>query len=98
VQSSQWCRCLETARLAFGTVDKLALLNSFFAAADRSEAQTRALRQYLAALPPVAGNRVFVTHFANISPLLGVGTGDANIHITRRNGEVFDRLGTLTPP
>ena len=98
VQSSQWCRCLETARLAFGAVDPLPLLNTFFTAPERSDAQTKSLRQYLAALPPVTGNRVFVSHFGNINALLGGGTGDANIHIARRNGAAFDRLGTLTPP
>jgi broad specificity phosphatase PhoE len=98
VQSSRWCRCLETARLAFGRVEPLELLNSFIATPERTEPQTAALRDYLAALPPTAGNRVFVSHFGNINALLGTGTGDANIHLARREGAALDRLGTLAPP
>lgn len=98
VQSSRWCRCLDTARLAFGAAEPLELLDSLFTATERSQAQTTALREYLAALPPSDGNRIFVTHAANISALLDLGTGDANIHVLRRDGPALRRLGTLAPP
>jgi phosphohistidine phosphatase SixA len=98
VHSSRWCRCLDTARLAFGVAEPLELLNSLFGATERSQAQTIALREYLAALPPLGAHRIFVTHATNISALLDVGTADANIHITRRDGGVLQRLGTVAPP
>jgi len=98
VQSSRWCRCLDTARSAFGTAEPMELLDSIFTAAERNEPQTRDLRAHLAELPPVAGNRVYVTHAANISALLDIGTGDANIHVTRRDGAALQRLGILAPP
>ena len=45
VLSSEWCRCLETARLAFGDrVEPLPALNSFFSTQDAEAAQTRAVR------------------------------------------------------
>ena len=44
VFSSQWCRCMETAKLlALGPVAELPLLNSFFQNYERRESQTRML-------------------------------------------------------
>jgi broad specificity phosphatase PhoE len=74
VYSSAWCRCLETARLlAVGKVDRLPLLDSFFRRPERRDAQTAALRAWLAQL----GNTnttpvVLVTHQVNITALTGV--------------------------
>ncbi len=72
VLSSRWCRCLDTARLAFPrqTVEPLEVLNSFFADGAAGGAQTAALRDYLGALP--ATHRVvLVTHMVNITALTG---------------------------
>jgi broad specificity phosphatase PhoE len=80
VLSSQWCRCLDTARLAFPrhTVEPFAALNSFFD--DRSSAprQTQEARARIAAVR-APGNVVFVTHHVNILALTGeaVGSGEA---------------------
>jgi broad specificity phosphatase PhoE len=72
VRSSQWCRCLDTARLAFPLheVEPLEALNSFFADATSGRKQTTALRDYLGALPP-ARRVVLVTHMVNITALTG---------------------------
>ena len=72
VLSSRWCRCQETARLAFPRheVRVLEALNSFFADGSTAQAQTQALRQYLARQ---RGTRriVLVTHMVNIAALTG---------------------------
>jgi broad specificity phosphatase PhoE len=80
VQSSRWCRCLDTARLAFPRhrVRPFAPLDSFFADGGTRQAQTEALRAYLARQDP--GRRiVLVTHQVNIAALTGqsVGMGEA---------------------
>lgn len=47
--SSQWCRCLETAkRLGLGPVEELPSLNSFFQSPERRDRQNRALKEWLA--------------------------------------------------
>lgn len=72
VRSSRWCRCLDTARLAFprNEVETLAALDSFFADGSIRGAQTAALRDYLGALQ--ATHRVvLVTHMVNITALTG---------------------------
>ena len=73
VLSSRWCRCLDTARLAFGRVEEAPMLDSMF---QDSEASGRAkVREVLAriALWRQAGgkdNLVLVTHDVNIRVLV----------------------------
>ena len=67
VYSSQWCRCLETARLLeLGPVSELPALNSFFGERSREPAQTAALAAFLRARQSQAP-LILVTHQVNIS-------------------------------
>ena len=68
VLSSRWCRCLETARLAFGTVEPWAPLDSFFSDRSRADAQTQAVRELITDRPP-GGNLILVSHQVNITAL-----------------------------
>ena len=72
VRSSRWCRCLDTARLAFPRheVEPLEALDSFFAEGTSGGAQTTALRNYLGTLPATRWV-VLVTHMVNITALTG---------------------------
>ncbi|HEY5718875.1 MAG TPA: histidine phosphatase family protein [Gammaproteobacteria bacterium] len=72
--SSQWCRCLETARLLdLGPVTELPALNSFFELAATREPNLAALRGHLAGLPRDAGLVILVTHQVTISAIAGTG-------------------------
>jgi broad specificity phosphatase PhoE len=79
LRSSQWCRCLDTARLAFPAlpVQPFAPLNSFFDDRRTEPEQTAAVRRYLATLG--ARTALLVTHQVNISALTGefAAMGDA---------------------
>ncbi len=78
VRSSPWCRCLETARLAFGErVDPWAALGSPRAGDEASNAQALVqLREGLAGVVNRrAGFEVWVTHMFVFSALLGEGAG-----------------------
>lgn len=71
VFSSRWCRCLDTAQLAFGRVTPEPRLDSLFN--DDAAAKARKLkvaRQWLGTLRP-QGNIVMVTHDVNIRALAG---------------------------
>jgi len=85
VLSSQWCRCLETARLlGLGPVEERPFLNSFFNDYARREPQTRMLREWLdqqALSEPI----VLVTHQVNITALTGVYPGSGELVIVRRS-------------
>ena len=72
VQSSAWCRCKDTADLAFGRHIVWQALNSLFDSRDSQAAQTAQLRAALARIP--AGQfEVWVTHQVNMSALTGEG-------------------------
>lgn len=72
VQSSAWCRCKDTADLAFGRHVVWPALNSFFDSRDSQAAQTAQLRAALARIP--AGQfEVWVTHQVNMTALTGEG-------------------------
>ena len=70
VLSSQWCRCQDTARLAFEQVEVWPALNSTFAGQGNAEAQVRALRERMQALAPGA-LEIWVTHQVIMTALSG---------------------------
>ena len=70
VQSSAWCRCKDTATLAFGRFELLSALNSTFDNRSSQTAQTEVLRDRLKGLR--AGQfEVWVTHQVNITAMTG---------------------------
>lgn len=71
VRSSPWCRCLDTARLAFGSTETWPALGSPAGSNDRSRReQTATLTSALASAAP-AGFEVWITHSFVISALTG---------------------------
>jgi broad specificity phosphatase PhoE len=97
VLSSQWCRCLETARLlALGEVEPMAALNSFFGGRAREPAQTAALRAFLADADAAGPSHVLVTHQVNITALTGIYPASGEIVVLRLGGpEIFAVWGTI---
>lgn len=91
VRSSAWCRCTETADLAFGRHRVWAPLNSFFAR-DGREQQTREVLQALRDHRAPA-NLVLVTHQVNISALTGQSPAMGELFLTRPDG--VERLPVL---
>lgn len=89
VVSSRWCRCLDTARLAFPgqPVQSLPALDSFFDEPQRGPAQTAALRDWLARLP-AGQSAALVTHMVNIAALTGedLAMGEVLV-LQRRDGD-----------
>ena len=81
VRSSAWCRCTETAQLAFGAHSVWPAINSFFQG-DAGPAQTREVLQALATHRG-PGNLVLVTHQVNISALTGEYPAMGELFLTR---------------
>jgi phosphohistidine phosphatase SixA len=97
VLSSQWCRCLETARLAFGRVEPWEPLDSVFEDRAREPERTRAVRA-VASERPVEGNLVLMTHGANIAALTGVSPAPGEfLVLTPESGGRFRVAGRLAP-
>ena len=74
VYSSQWCRCLETARLLnLGPVQELAALNSFYERTQDREPNLKALNDFIAQQPVKGELIILVTHFVTIAGIAGTG-------------------------
>ncbi|CAB5107915.1 hypothetical protein D3OALGA1CA_1845 [Olavius algarvensis associated proteobacterium Delta 3] len=88
IYSSQWCRCLETARLMdLGPVSELTALNSFFELPQNREPNLRALRAFLANQPTDGEPIVLVTHFVTISGITGEAVSSGEGVVLRLKGE-----------
>lgn len=97
VLSSRWCRCVETARLAFGRVEAWSPLDSFFDDRSREPQQTRAVRALIAE-PFTGGNLILVTHQVNITALTGIAPAMGEIIVlSPESGGGFKILGRLGP-
>ena len=70
VLTSAWCRCVDTANLAFGKSQLWAPLNSVFGDRLPLPDQTEALRQALKQLP-TGQFQVWVSHQVNVTALVG---------------------------
>ena len=96
VYSSQWCRCLETAKhMDIAPVIELSGLNSFYDYPEQKEPNMRNLRAFLAKRPTSGPLTILVTHFVTIAELVdvGVSSGEGVLISSRANGsKVVSRL------
>jgi broad specificity phosphatase PhoE len=99
VYSSQWCRCLETARLLeVGEVIELPALNAFLNRPVERVRRAAALRGFLAALPADGPPVVLVTHQIVITALTGGYAAAGGGLLLRLNGTSAPRvLGEIEP-
>ena len=86
VFSSEWCRCKETAKLAFTNFETKDFLNSFFSAkfANNKNKQMLDLKNYV---KKFKGNEnlIFVTHYVVISEALDYAPSSGEIVISDKN-------------
>jgi phosphohistidine phosphatase SixA len=100
VRSSPYCRCQETARLAFGdfTLDT-DLIYAFSTNQAETARLAAALKGMLSRPPPVGGNLVLVSHTANLKEATGIWPRpEAVAHVFRPgpSGAVI-HLGRIEP-
>ena len=82
--SSQWCRCLETARLlGLGQVSELPALNSFFQDFERGPSQTQEIKRWIKTVT-LRTPTVLVSHQVNITSLIGYTPASGEIVFVRR--------------
>jgi phosphohistidine phosphatase SixA len=97
--SSEWCRCLDTARLLeLGPVETAPdALNSFFDAPSEKARSVAALQNLLGSLPRDATS-VLVTHQVNVTALTGVFPASGEIVVLRLEpGGSYAVAGRLSP-
>lgn len=101
VRSSPWCRCQETAELAFGKAQVWNELASLHFDASREAEQQRAVVDAALAharRPAGEGNLILVTHNFNIRSLLGVSPSQAEVIVARVDDGRLVLVGRIPPP
>lgn len=86
VLSSPWCRCLETARLAFDRAEVAAPLSNLFGRQELAQGQVAALRALVGAQRG-KGVAVLVTHGSTIAALTGVSPDTGEMVIVTPQAE-----------
>lgn len=96
VFSSQWCRCLDTAReLALGEAVAFPGLNSFFADRGEEARHTAAVRALIGERARSPLPLVLVTHQVNITALTGVFPASGEIIVLRVDGDTPSVAGRI---
>ena len=93
VLSSEWCRCKDTAKIAFGNYETKNFLNSFYD--ERfSENKGKQILDFQKFIKnwDYTGNLVLVTHYVVISEILNKTTSSGEIIITNNNLEILSSL------
>ena len=93
VFSSEWCRCKETAELAFTNFETKDFLNSFFSSkfAKNRDKQMLDLKNYVKKFNSNK-NLIFVTHYVVISESLDYAPSSGEIVISNKN---FNKIGSI---
>ena len=86
VLSSPWCRCLETARLAFGKAETSAPLSNLFGRGENRERQVQEMRT-LVGEKRGGANLVLVSHGSTILALTGVSPATGEMVVVTPQGE-----------
>ena len=93
VLSSEWCRCKETAKIAFKNFSTNSFLNSFYSSkfAKNKNKQIDALNDYINKFKSNK-NLVFITHYVLISEVLNYAPSSGEIVVSDKN---FNIIGTI---
>ena len=93
VISSEWCRCRETAIIAFNKYETKSFLNSFFSEkfAKNKNQQIKNLKKYIEEWKGDK-NLIFVTHYVVIRELLGYASSSGEIIISDRNLNLIETI------
>ena len=97
VLSSQWCRCRDTAKYAFGNFKEFSALNSTYTPPyDQNEKQQiEDLKKYANNWNGEGENLVLVTHYVIILAITGETTRSGEIVITDKNFKVLSKINTF---
>ena len=93
VLSSEWCRCKETAKIAFDDYSTNSFLNSFYSSkyAKNKDKQIKELNSYIKKYESNE-NLILVTHYVLISEVLNYGPSSGEIVVSDKN---FNMIGSI---
>jgi hypothetical protein len=98
VLASPWCRCVETASLAFGEAAILPALSNLFGRSENRQRQVEELTR-LVGTPRAGANLILVTHGSTVLALtrIPVNMGEIMVLTPRGDGR-FAMVGRITVP
>ena len=90
ILSSEWCRCKDTAKIAFNNFETFDSLNSFYDEkfAQNEDIQIQNLKKYIKSWKSDK-NLILVTHFVVISSILNVGISSGEMIISDKNYNII---------
>ena len=93
VLSSEWCRCKETAKIAFKNYSTNSFLNSFYSSkfSKNKDKQVKAFNYYIKNLENKK-NLIFVTHYVFISEVLNYGPSSGEIVVSDKNLNIIGSI------
>ena len=93
VLSSEWCRCKETASIAFKNFSTNSFLNSFYSSkyAKNKDKQIKMLNNYVKKFKSDK-NLILVTHYVLISEVLNYAPSSGEIVVSDKN---FNMIGSI---
>jgi len=93
VLSSEWCRCKETAKIAFKDFSTKSFLNSFFSAkyAKNRDKQIEALNDYIQKFKSNK-NLILITHYVLIFEVFNYAPSSGEIVVSDKN---FNIIGSI---
>ena len=96
VLSSQWCRCKDTAKFAFGNYKEYPALNSTFQHPfnKNEEKQLKEIKQLVKEWDGKGKNLILVTHYSIIVAITGSAPSSGGIVITDKNFNVISTIDT----
>ena len=93
VLSSEWCRCKETAEIAFEDFSTISFLNSFYSSkfAKNKTRQVEEFNKYIKKFKSKK-NLILVTHYVFISEILNYSPSSGEIVVSDKN---FNIIGSI---
>jgi phosphohistidine phosphatase SixA len=93
VYTSQWCRCKDTALIAFNSFKQKSFLNSFYSSkfAQNKNYQIDELKKFIENWDGKQ-NLIFVTHYVVIFEILNYAPSSGEIVVTDKNFKVIDTI------
>ena len=93
VYSSEWCRCKETASIAFNEFETKKFLNSFFSSkfAQNKNSQIKSFKKFIKSWDGKK-NLIFVTHYVFISEILDYTPSSGEIIVSDKDLKVIDTI------
>ena len=93
ILSSEWCRCKDTAKIAFGKFETFNALNSFYEARFQKNrsSQIRDLRNFISSWESDS-NLILVTHYVVIYDLLNSAVSSGEMIITDKKLNIIGNL------